>query len=172
LIERKDPMTLLAAYAAMRHRDRAALVFMGDGVLRPDLERYVREHELDGVHFIGFINQTEIPKHYAMSDVFVLPSAFDPRATVVNEAMACGLPVILTDRCGPVGDIAREGDNAFVMKFGDRATLTDRLDRLASDPALRRRMGERSREIIDGWNYDAGVRGVADAVAYAVEHPA
>jgi glycosyltransferase involved in cell wall biosynthesis len=172
LIERKDPMTLLAAYAAMRHRDRAALVFMGDGVLRPDLERYVREHELDGVHFIGFINQTEIPKHYAMSDVFVLPSAFDPRATVVNEAMACGLPVILTDRCGPVGDIAREGENAFVMKFGDRATLTDRLDRLASDPALRRKMGERSREIIEGWNYDAGVRGVADAVAYAVEHPA
>jgi glycosyltransferase involved in cell wall biosynthesis len=86
--------------------------------------------------------------------------------------MACGLPVILTDHCGPVGDIAREGDNAFVMKFGDRATLTDRLDRLASDPALRRRMGERSREIIEGWNYDAGVRGVADAVAYAVEHPA
>lgn len=172
LIERKDPRTLLEAFAAMRHRDRAALVFMGDGVLRPELEREVSERRIPNVHFLGFVNQTEIPKHYAMSDVFVLPSAFDPRATVINEAMACGLPVILTDRCGPVGDIARDGDNAFVMQFGDRATLTDRLDRLAADEPLRRRMGERSRERIAEWDYRAGVRGVADAVRFAAEHPA
>jgi glycosyltransferase involved in cell wall biosynthesis len=172
LIERKDPMTLLVAFAAMRHRDRAALVFMGDGVLRPELERYVHEHQLRDVHFLGFVNQTEIPRHYAMSDVFVLPSAFDPRATVINEAMACGLPVILTDRCGPVGDIASDGDNAFVMPFGDRTLLTDRLDRLAADPALRQRMGERSRERIAAWDYEAGVRGVADAVRSVAERPA
>jgi len=170
LIERKDPMTLLTAFAAMRRRNEAALIFVGDGALRPELERYVDEHSVPDVRFAGFVNQTEIPRHYAMSDVFVLPSAFDPRATVINEAMACGLPLILTDRCGPVGDIAREGENAFVMAFGDRATLTERLDRLAADPELRRRMGQRSLEIIETWSYDAGVRGVAEAVRFIAEH--
>jgi glycosyltransferase involved in cell wall biosynthesis len=173
LIERKDPRTLLAAFASMRHRDRAALVFMGDGALRPELERIVKENEIPDVHFIGFVNQTEIPKHYAMADVFALPSAFDPRATVVNEAMVSGLPLILTDRCGPVGDIARQ-DNAFVMKFGDRDTLRDALDRLTADPDLRRRMGERSREIIAPWSYDAGIEGIRQAcraVAAAGERP-
>ena len=163
LIERKDPRTLLAAFASMRYRDRAALVFMGDGLLRPELERIVKENEIPDVHFIGFVNQTEIPKHYAMADVFALPSAFDPRATVVNEAMVSGLPVILTDRCGPVGDIARDGDNALVMKFGDRDTLRELLDRLAADADLRRRMGQRSREMIAPWNYEAGIEGIRQA---------
>src|SRR5207248_5005992 len=134
-----------------------------DGILRPELERIVKENEIPDVHFIGFVNQTEIPKHYAMADVFALPSAFDPRATVVNEAMVSGLPVILTDRCGPVGDIARDGDNALVMKFGDRDTLRELLDRLAADADLRRRMGQRSREMIAPWNYEAGIEGIRQA---------
>jgi len=164
LIPRKDPLSLLAAFAAMRHRERAELLFIGDGVLRPELERMVKEHDIPGVRFAGFVNQSEIPKLYAMSDVFVLPSEYDPRATVVNEAMACGLPIILTDRCGPVGDIARHGDNALVMQFGDRETLRAHLDRLAADPALRTRMANRSREIIERWNYDAGVAGLRQAL--------
>jgi len=168
LIPRKDPMTLLAAFAAMRNRDRAALVFMGDGVLRPELERYVAENAVPDVHFIGFVNQTEIPKHYAMADVFVLPSSFDPRATVVNEAMVSGLPVIITDRCGPAGDIARDGDNAIIMQFGDRLMLRESLDRLAANGDLRTRMGRRSREIIGDWNYDAGVEGLRRALPVVV----
>jgi glycosyltransferase involved in cell wall biosynthesis len=166
LIPRKDPMTVLLAFASMQHRDRAAVAFMGDGVLRPALERYVEENHLPDVHFIGFVNQTEIPKLYAMADVFVLPSAFDPRATVVNEAMASALPVILTDRCGPVGDIARDGDNALVMRFGDVAALQGHLDLLAADPDLRRKMGQRSREIIEGWNYEAGIEGTRQALSF------
>src|SRR5262245_27881333 len=99
-----------------------------------------------------------------MSDVFVLPSSFDPRATVVNEAMASGLPVIVTDRCGPAGDIVRHGDNGFVFAFGDVDALAAHLDALAGDPALRERMGARSREIIAGWDYRAGVDGVKQAL--------
>lgn len=172
LIQRKDPMTLMTAYAAMKHRDRASLVFMGDGVLRPQLEAYALEYGLRDIHFTGFVNQTEIPRHYAMSDVFVLPSAFDPRATVVNEAMACGLPVVITDRCGPAGDIARDSDNAFVFQFGDAVTLAERLDRLTADPELRLRMGRRSRTIISSWDYETGVRGVLEAVPFAKGNPA
>lgn len=160
LVPRKDPMTLLRAFEAMKHRSHAALVFMGDGELRPELEKYVGEHDIENVHFIGFINQREIPSHYAMSDVFVLPSTYEPRGAVVNEAMACGLPVIVTDRCGSIGDIVQENDNAFVYPAGDDAALRDALDKIVDDGALRSRMGERSRAIIADWDFARGVAGV------------
>ena len=163
LIPRKDPMTLLRAFEAMRRRAEAAVVFMGDGELRDALERYAREHGLAGsVHFTGFVNQSDIPRHYAMCDVFVLPSTFDPRATVVNEAMACGLPAIVTDRCGPAGDIVKHGDNGFVIPVGDAAALAADLDVLA-DRDVRERMGQRSLEIIEHWDYETGVDGVKRA---------
>src|SRR5436189_144899 len=79
LVERKDPFALLKAYERMRHRERAAVVFMGDGVLRAPLESYARDHALGGAHFIGFLNQSALPRHYAMADVFVLPSTYEPR---------------------------------------------------------------------------------------------
>jgi glycosyltransferase involved in cell wall biosynthesis len=150
----------------MRHRDRAAVVFMGDGVLREPLERYAREHALGGAHFIGFVNQTAIPKHYAMADVFVLPSTYEPRGAVINEAMACGLPVVVTDRCGSIGDIVLDGDNAFVYPAGDAAALAGVMDRLVDDADLRKRMGERSREIIATWDYRRGVAGVKEMLRW------
>jgi len=161
LIERKDPMTLLRAISKMRRR--AVAVFLGDGVLREPLERFARENGLRAA-FAGFVNQTDLPKFYAMGDAFVLPSHFDPRATVVNEAMACGLPVLITDRCGPSADIVRHGENGFVFAPGDAAALAAHLEALARDAEMRVRMGARSLAIIETWSYREGVEGVAEAL--------
>lgn len=163
LVPRKDPLTLLRAVDAMRHRDRAFVVFLGHGELREELERFARERGL-GVHFAGFVNQADLPKHYAMCDVFVLPSTYEPRGAVINEAMACGLPVIVTDRCGSIGDIVLDGENAFIYPAGDADELARDLDRLVEDSALRARMAQRSREIIATWDYARGVEGVKEAV--------
>ena len=162
-LPRKDPMTLLRAVDAMQHRDRTAVIFLGNGELREEMESFARKHNLH-VHFAGFVNQTDLPKHYAMADVFVLPSLDDPRATVVNEAMASGLPIVITDRCGPIGDIVRHGDNGFVFTPGDVTELARHLDALAADPELRARMARRSREIISTWDYSRGVAGVMEAL--------
>jgi glycosyltransferase involved in cell wall biosynthesis len=169
LIPRKDPMTLLRALEAMRRRDRAVVVFMGDGELRGELESFAREHHLDRVRFLGFINQSDIPKHYAMCDVFVLPSLYEPRGTVVNEAMACGLPAIVSDRYGAIGDIIRENDNAFIYPAGDAGALATAMDRLAGDDALRASMSARSREIISTWDYAHGVEGVKAALQWIAD---
>lgn len=162
-LPRKDPMTLLRAVDAMRHRDRTAVIFLGNGELRDEMEAHASARNLR-VHFPGFVNQTDLPKHYAMADVFVLPSLDDPRATVVNEAMASGLPIVITDRCGPAGDIVKHGDNGFVFLPGDVPALARHLDALAADPELRARMAGRSREIIATWDYSSGVRGVNEAL--------
>jgi glycosyltransferase involved in cell wall biosynthesis len=156
-------MTLLRAVDAMRNRDRAAVLFLGHGEQREELESFATDRGLS-VHFAGFVNQSELPKHYAAADAFVLPSLDDPRATVVNEAMASGLPVLITDRCGPAGDIVRHGENGFVFAPGDVASLAAHLDTLAEQPALRDRMARRSREIIAGWDYERGVEGVLEAL--------
>ncbi|MFL6247675.1 MAG: glycosyltransferase family 4 protein, partial [Thermoanaerobaculia bacterium] len=162
-LPRKDPMTLLRAVDAMQHRARAAVIFLGNGELRGEMETFAKERNVR-VHFAGFVNQSELPKHYAMADVFVLPSLYEPRGTVINEAMASGLPVIVSDRCGPIRDIVQHGDNAFVFPAGDARTLAKHLDALAADPEQRARMAARSREIIATWDYSRGVRGVMEAL--------
>lgn len=163
LLPRKDPMTLLRAAAAMKHGARTAVLFLGHGELRGELESFARERGLK-THFPGFVNQSELPKHYAAADVFVLPSLDDPRATVVNEAMASGLPVIITDRCGPAGDIVKDGWNGYVIAAQDVTNLASRLDALAGDATLREAMAARSLEMIKTWNYDRGVEGVREAL--------
>lgn len=162
LVPRKDPVTLLRAFAAMRARDRAALVFLGDGELRPELERIVAEQAVPDVHFAGFVNQQELPRYYGASDLFVLPSTYEPRGAVINEAMACGLPVIVTDRCGSIGDIVLDGVNAFVYPSGDVVALREKLDLLATDEGLRARMALKSREIISTWTFARGVEGTKE----------
>jgi glycosyltransferase involved in cell wall biosynthesis len=162
-IERKQPMILLRALDAMRNRDRAAAIFLGHGKLREEMERFVREHGLN-VHFAGFVNQSQMPQLYAAGDAFVLASTFEPRGTVVNEAMASGLPLIVTDVFGAIGDIVREGENALVFRPGDVGALAAHLDRLIDEPALRARMAARSRELIADWSYERGVEGIAEAL--------
>jgi glycosyltransferase involved in cell wall biosynthesis len=163
LLARKDPMTLLRAVDLMRHRNRAALLLLGNGELRESLEAFARERTLR-VHFAGFVNQRDLPKHYAAGDVFVLPSTFEPRGLVINEAMACGLPIVVTDRNGSIGDTVREGENAFIYPAGDAQALASYLDRLIDEPALREAMAARSREIIATWDFARGVQGVVEAV--------
>lgn len=162
-IPRKDPLSLLHAVAGMRNRSRAALIFLGHGELRQEMERFADEHSLTA-HFAGFVNQTELPKYYAAGDAFVLASTYEPRGTVVNEAMACGLPLVVTDVYGAVGDIAQEGENTLTFSPGDVEALKSHLDRLVDDPELRSRMAQRSREIISGWSYERGVEGVREAL--------
>ena len=166
LVARKDPMTLLRAFERMQFRERAAVVFVGDGEMRNELEQYARDHSLAGAYFTGFVNQKELPAYYGMADVFVLPSTYEPRGAVINEAMAAGLPVIVTDRCGSIGDIVLDADNAVIYRAADAAALSEAMDRLAGDDELRARMAQRSREIIGTWTFQRGVAGVKDALRW------
>lgn len=163
LIPRKDPLTLLRAVARMKHRDRAVVIMLGHGELREELEQLVKSEKIN-VRFAGFVNQLELAKHYAMSDVFVLPTLYEPRGSVINEAMAAGLPILVTDYSGSVGDIVLDGENAMIFPAGDADVLARQLDTLVENPELRERLGRRSREIIAGWSYDRGVEGVKEAL--------
>ena len=167
LLPRKDPMTLLRAAARMRHRARAVLLFLGHGELLDQLDAFAREHALR-THFAGFVNQAELPRWYGAADVFVLPSTYEPRGAVVNEAMASGLPVVVTDRCGSIGDLVLDQENALVYRAGDADALATAMDALVEDPAGRAAMASRSREIVAAWDFRRGVEGVRAALEATV----
>jgi glycosyltransferase involved in cell wall biosynthesis len=118
------------------------------------------------VTIAGFVNQQELPSWYAAADMLVLPS--DSRETwglVVNEAMAAGLPVVVSDAAGCSPDLVREGENGFTYPCGNVGALVDRLASIAAvGPEKRNEFGNRSRDIVKQFGIEAAVRATQAAV--------
>lgn len=159
LIEKKRPLDLLKAFEYVSRTLKAVLVYVGAGSLEPALKQYAEARHLPVV-FAGFRNQTELPKWFAIADVFALPSADEPWGLVVNEAMCFSLPVVASDQVGATGDLVRGGVNGLVFTSGDARSLSEHLELLLSDPVLRARFGQKSREIIEHWSYRENVNGI------------
>jgi len=159
LVRRKRPEDLLEAF--LRLSQPAALLFVGEGPLKGQLQCRA---EGARVFFPGFIRQGELPKYYALADLFVLPSEREVSPLVVNEAMACGLPLILSDAVPSAVDLVRSGENGFVFPLGEIATLHAYLERLLADEGLRQKMGQESLKIIRNWGPQTSVEGVLEAL--------
>lgn len=169
IVERKRPFELVQAIEQLSVEGEAvSLLIIGDGPDRRRIEEYVAQRRLEFIRFLGFVNQSEMPKYYSLSDVFVLPSEKDPRGTVTNEAMACGLPIVISDRVGVwgEGDIVRHDDNGYVFPFGRHDLLVEYLRDLARNKEKRVAMGQRSREIIKGWSHEVFVSGLRGALGF------
>jgi glycosyltransferase involved in cell wall biosynthesis len=105
----------------------------------------------------GGLAEDELAQRYVDADVFALLSRHEPWGVVVNEAAASALPLVLSDRVGAAYDLLRDGENGFLVPAEDAHTAASALRKLA-DPHLRRHQGERSRELVRGWDYDASVQ--------------
>jgi glycosyltransferase involved in cell wall biosynthesis len=117
---------------------------------------------------IGGASEHELAQRYVDADVFALLSRHETWGVVVNEAAASGLPLVLSDRVGAAYDLLRDGENGFLVPADDVGAAADALRTLAADPELRRRMGERSRALVRGWDYDSSVEAFAAAVREAI----
>jgi len=160
----KDARTLVEAFGRAAIPD-TALVLAGDGALRGELEALAARFPDAAIRFVGFRNQTEMPAVYALSDVFVLPSIFEPWGLVINEAMNLGCPLIVSDQVGSAPDLVR-ADNGWVFPAGDAPALTDLLRAALAGAGARarlRRMGDASRRRIATWGLRETVAGMIDA---------
>jgi glycosyltransferase involved in cell wall biosynthesis len=161
----KGPMDLLEAFARAGVPD-SCLVFAGDGPERGHLERRAAELGLaDRVRFLGFVNQSQLPSVYCAADLFILPSLFEPFGLVINEAMLCGLPIVVSDRVGAKFDLVRPGENGYVFPAGDIAALAAILGEILPDADKRARLGAAARRRMETWS----PREYTDSVARAVE---
>ena len=112
------------------------------------------------LRLIGFVNQSQLPDFYALSDVFVLPSANEPWGLVVNEAMCAGTAIIVSDQVGSGGDLVKNNINGHIFKCGDIVDLKEKLKDVLNEPIRCRSMGAESLKIISNWDFDAVKRGL------------
>ena len=119
------------------------------------------------VTFAGFLNQTEMPAAYAVTDCLVLPSDYgETWGLVVNEAMACGIPAVVSDRVGCGPDLVEHDVTGLVYPFGDVEALADALRTLAIRPAQLAEMGARARDRVTDYSVERAVAGTLEAVRY------
>ena len=120
------------------------LFLVGDGELRPDIEKLVGEKSLgQNIRFLGLRN--DIPELLAACDVFILSSDYEGFGLVIAEAMAAGRPVIAT-AVGGVPELVEDGVTGLLVSPQDIQALSKAMVRLADDPSLRETMGKRGQK--------------------------
>jgi len=146
--------------------ERLMLVVAGEGPERSRLVALAREA---GARLVltGDVEWERIVELYVAADVFALLSEREPWAVVVNEAAACGLPLVLSDRVGAAHDLLRDGENGMLVQAGDVDAAAHALRELAADPQLRSTQSSRSRELAADWGYGPSVDGFLAAVREA-----
>lgn len=170
LVQVKGVDVLLKAFNKVQfHYPHIECLIVGDGPIRSTLEKMCKKKQIRNVHFVGFRQPDELPPYYALSDLFVLPSRVEPWGVVVNEAMACHLPVVLSDRVGAAGDLVKSGQTGFVVPVESPAELATVIRLFVSNPQAAKNMGEKARQIVEDWNYERGVQGFLKAVHYATQ---
>jgi glycosyltransferase involved in cell wall biosynthesis len=163
-IPKKRPMDLLQAYYLLGE-ENYALVMVGEGECRNEMENYIREKALRHVYLTGFVNQSAIPAYYSVADVFVMCSgAGETWGLSVNEAMNFEKPVIVSETCGCSADLVKNGANGFLFPTGDSTSLSDRLRQILEDDAFRLSAGKRSGEIIRDFSIDRVVANITAAL--------
>lgn len=162
-----------AQYAAEAGPDRWSLVLSGSGPLEPELRAQIAATDLtSAICLPGFLQYPDLPACYGLAGTFVLPSTTDQWGLVVNEAMAAGLPVIVSDRCGCTPDLVESGGNGFTFDPENVAALAKFLTHMAALPeAQRAAMGKRSQEIIGSFALKTFADGLWQAVACAQRAP-
>lgn len=152
LKEGKGLEHLLAAFYEIQSQtsEPVSLLLVGDGPDEVKLQNLCEQWNIQNVVFLGFQQKNQLPRYYALADVFVFPTLGDPYGLVVDEAMACSLPVISTSAAGEIRDRVEEGVNGHVVPPEDSSGLAERMLRLVHDGALRERMGQASAEKVAG----------------------
>ncbi len=147
LIPFKNLYNLLEAYKHLKDSEWG-LIILGDGSEEEKLKKYVVDNELDGVRFIVGQAWYDVPKILALGDVFILPSYSEPWGLVVNEAMACGMPVVVSNKCGSAIDVVKEDQNGYTFDPHSVAELIQVLNKFVEEPDKINIFGKKSKEII------------------------
>ncbi len=170
LIKLKGVKYLIKAFQKLNEKmEGTALIIVGDGECRGDLEELTRNLKLeDEVYFQGNVDNNLLGAYYLLSNVFVLPSITTHHADacplVVNEAMYFGKPVITSDAVGTTFMI-EDGVNGFVVPERDSEALYEALYKILKDPELEEKMGQASRKFIEkGFTYQNMIEGFKQAM--------
>ena len=164
-IRKKRPMDAIRAIERLHVINSGVhLLMVGDGALRAECETYASEKQLP-VSFSGFLNQNEIARAYSVANVLVLPSGFgETWGLVVNEAMACGLPAIVSSRVGCSPDLVEQGKTGQVFEAGDIDALTKAMQVYSTNRLVAGEHGQAAKRLIAGFTVRAASENTRNAV--------
>jgi glycosyltransferase involved in cell wall biosynthesis len=149
LAPEKNIHRLIRAFAHYREQGgQWHLVLVGSGPQEEELRRLAASLAPGFVHFAGWKQYTELPYYYALASCLVLPSISEPWGLVVNEAMACGLPVLVSRKCGCLPELCWRGINGYDFDPYDENELAELLLRVSSGAVDLERMGKAGQQII------------------------
>ncbi len=145
---------------------RPYLLIVGDGEERAELENRAKEAATGDVRFLGFRNQTELPRFYDLCNVFVLASVNEPWGLVINEVMNAGRAVIVSDEVGCQKNLVQDRVNGCVIKARDINGLADSLGLVLADQHTWQTMGAQSLRIIQGFSFEQNVSGLRQTLQH------
>jgi glycosyltransferase involved in cell wall biosynthesis len=161
----KRPMTFLHSLNAAFLEERTIAGLMaGDGPLRPECQAFAIHAGLPAT-FAGFLNQSKLVNAFVAADVLVVPSECETWGLVVNEAMSCGLPCIVSDQVGCGPDLVDGRGTGEIFPQHDEAALAAAMVNFARDSEKRLACGARARSVVGGYSIAAAVEGTVNAVA-------
>ena len=137
--------------------------------MRPQIEQQIKELGLQKfIHLPGFLQQEELLPYFAHASCFIHASTQEQWGLVVNEAMAAGLPVIVSNRCGCFEDLVIEGVNGFGFDPTNQQKLTDLMLKMSSGKVDLSVMGEASLQHIQKYSPDYFAQGLMKALEYSL----
>jgi glycosyltransferase involved in cell wall biosynthesis len=151
---KKNPLLLAKAVQQLGHKN-LHVIFVGDGILEPELKAAIAENT--NMHMLPFQNQSMMPAIYRLGEIFCLPSA-GPGETwglAVNEAMASGRAVLVSDKAGCAADLVQKALNGYCFSWNDIKDLQQKINIMISSKEKLIYMGEASAKLINKWNVDA-----------------
>jgi glycosyltransferase involved in cell wall biosynthesis len=161
LVPMKHPADLISALALLQNGGaRIHALVVGDGLLRQALTDMARHLGVSST-FAGFWNQSRLPSTYAVTDALVLPS--DARETwglVVNEALACGVPAVVSDEVGCAPDLVRSGVTGELFRARDVHSLAGAIAKVLARP----RDAAAIKRIADDYSPEVAARGILAAM--------
>lgn len=175
-VEKKNLFRLIEAYGRYRQQAPGSelwdLVLLGDGALKPGLRKLIASLGLEScVHLPGFKQYEELPAYFGLARVFIHPSTTEQWGLVVNEAMASGLPVLVSNRCGCAADLVSPGVNGFQFNPQDVEELASLMARVSDSKFPLSEYGAASVRIVSAWGPERFANGLREAVAVAVKQP-
>jgi glycosyltransferase involved in cell wall biosynthesis len=156
LEQKKNPELLIRAFTEIKNKN-CYLLIVGDGVLEKELKNLISvqtDNVKSRVRLLPFQNQRNMPDVYKAADVFCLPSQ-GPGETwglAINEAMACSLAILVSDKCGCAVDLVKDNYNGFIVKANDLENLKAKMNYLAENKHIVQAMQKASLEIIENWS--------------------
>ncbi|TLU83409.1 MAG: glycosyltransferase family 4 protein [Chlorobium sp.] len=170
-VRKKNWAKLISAYIAVRKTDPPNpfdLLFIGDGPEHDVLMNASGDEINRSIHFLPFKSQQELCVYYKHAEGLVLPSLYgETWGLVVNEAMASGLPVLVSGKCGCAETLVKHENNGFVFEPEDQTLIADVLEKFMSmSHKQRKAMGEISKNIIDEWGFERFCKGVWKAIEF------